>query len=304
MSFALLGSFAVCLAAFAAWWAVSGDRTSKAAVRNLQRAGSPTSDLREAMLCHSASDRVVTPTLERLSDRARALTPKGMIESLERKLLLAGSPPTWAMERVLVVKIVLGIVGLFIGAFMATKGGLLLWVAPAVVALGYFTPDLLLYSRGTERQKAISLLLPDTIDQITVSVEAGLGLEAAIARMVRSGKGPLVDELTRTMQDMRAGMSRNAAFKALIDRTTSPELRAFVTAVIQAEAYGVAVSKVLRIQSAELRIKRRQRAEEQAMKLPVKVLMPLVTCILPTMFILLLGPAAMKISGMFGHINH
>src|SRR5947207_10154482 len=156
MPVAFIGSLAVCLAGFAAWWAVSGDRTtSRAALRNLQRGGPATADLRQALLHHSASDRVVNPALDRLAERARALTPKGMVESLERKLLLAGSPPAWAMERVLVVKIVLGLVALMAGAFMATKGGLLLVLAPGVVALGYFTPDLLLYSRGVERQKAI-----------------------------------------------------------------------------------------------------------------------------------------------------
>lgn len=305
MSIAFIGSLTVCLAAFAAWWAVSGDRTaSKAAVRNLQRGGAPTTDFRQALLHHSASERVVNPALERFSARARALTPKGMVESLERKLLMAGSPPEWAMDRVLVVKIVLAVVAIVVALWMATVGGLLLVLAPVVVVLAYFTPDLLLYSKGVERQQAISLSLPDIIDQITVSVEAGLGLEAAMARVVRSARGPLVDELARTLQDMRAGMARQGAFRALIARTTSAELRAFVLAVLQAETYGVPVSQVLRVQSSELRIKRRQRAEEQAMKLPVKVLMPLVTCILPTLFIILLGPAAMKITNLFSHLKH
>lgn len=168
-----------------------------------------------------------------------------------------------------------------------------------VVILAFFVPDLLLYSRATERQKLISLELPDTLDQMTIAVEAGLGFDSAMAKTSANGTGPLAAELVRTLQDMSLGRSRKDAYLTLAERTTSQDLRRFTRAIIQADTYGIAVAGVLRIQAAEMRLKRRQRAEERAMKIPVLVVFPLTVCILPVLFIVLLTPAVLNIVKAF-----
>jgi tight adherence protein C len=165
-----------------------------------------------------------------------------------------------------------------------------------LAALGYFAPDVVLIGRAQARQQIIQRELPDVLDQITVSVEAGLGFDAALAQAGRNGKGPLAEELARTMQDVAIGVPRLKALAGLLERTDVPDLRHFVLAVKQAEQYGVPIAQVLRVQSTDLREKRRQRAEEQAMKIPVKIVFPLVFCILPALFVVILGPAGMRVA--------
>jgi tight adherence protein C len=167
------------------------------------------------------------------------------------------------------------------------------------VALAYFVPDLLLYSRGLERQEAIKLQLADTLDQMTISVEAGLGFESAMARAAKNGKGALAEEISRALQDIAVGQPRRDAYLALADRTKAPDLGRFVRAVVQADAYGVSIADVLRTQAHELRLKRRQRAEEKAMQIPVKVIFPLILFILPTLFLIVMGPAVIDIVRTF-----
>ena len=150
-----------------------------------------------------------------------------------------------------------------------------------------------------ERQQAIQLELPDTLDQMTIAVEAGLGFESAMARAGANGTGPLAEELVRTLQDIAVGQPRREAYLALADRTGVQDLRRFIRAVVQADQYGVSIADVLRTQAQEMRLKRRQRAEEKAMQIPVKVIFPLILCILPTLFIVLLGPAVMDMIAAF-----
>jgi tight adherence protein C len=255
--------------------------------------------MRHALLEHSASDRVIDPLMARLAKTARKLTPSGMLESLERRIVVAGVSRT--LDQVLAAKAGLALVGALFGVIwlIGHPGmGSVLFLG-AAAAFGGFLPDLLLYNQAQKRRAKVELSLPDTLDQITISVEAGLGVEAAMARSGRSGKGPLAEELIRTLQDVQAGRSRAEALRALSDRTQVPDLNRVVLAMIQAESYGVPISRVLHIQAAELRTKRRQRAEERAMKMPVKVLFPLVVCIFPSLFIVLLGPAAIRILHVF-----
>ncbi|MGN6742668.1 MAG: type II secretion system F family protein [Amnibacterium sp.] len=216
---------------------------------------------------------------------------------LDKLLALAGRPAGWPLSRVLLAKPALAIVAALFGLLVlsSTSNTVVLLMVLAVVVTAYFVPDLLLYSRGIERQQAIGLELPDTLDQMLIAVEAGLGFEAAMSRAGRNGKGPLAEELVRTLQDMRVGMSRRDAYKALAARTDVPDLRAFVRAVVQADVYGISVSTVLRNQAKEMRVKRRQRAEEKAMQIPVKVLFPLMLFILPVLFIAVLGPTDIAI---------
>jgi tight adherence protein C len=168
-----------------------------------------------------------------------------------------------------------------------------------LTAICYFIPDLLIKSKGQERQKAIQLELPDTLYQMLIAVEAGLGFESAMARAAANGKGPAAEELNRTLQDMQMGRPRRESYQALADRTTVPELKSFVRAVIQADIYGIGLAKVLRTQAQQLRVKRRQRAEEKAMKLPVLVLFPLLFFIFPTLFIVIMGPAVINLIAIF-----
>ena len=280
------------------WWAVAADRGSArdAVARNL--AGATVTDLRQAVLTRSASERAVRPFVETLVGRISAFTPAGIISSLERRIAVAGRPAQWPIERVLGAKVVLGVFGAVMGfmLFLGHRTPMWLALAVGVTALGYFAPDLILYGRGQERQKTLVIELPDTLDQMTIAVEAGVSFEAAMARAARSGTGPLSEELMRTLQELQIGVARGQAFRNLSDRTDVADIRHFCIAVIQAEAYGVPIADVLRVQAAEHRMKRRQRAEEQAMKIPVKVIFPLILCILPTLFIILIGPAAVRIS--------
>lgn len=233
--------------------------------------------------------------------RSRDLIPQGYFGWLERRRVLAGHPTDWEIDRILIVKLLMGV-----------AGGLLagLWIsadpAPLRVALGallvllcFFTPDLLLLSRGQERQQLMQNALADTLDQMTIAVEAGLGFEAAMAKAATNGKGPLVEEFIRTLQDMSIGRTRKAASQLLAGRTSSTDLRRFTGSVIPADTYGIAIANVLHVQAGEMRLRRRQRAEEQAMKVPVKVIFPLVFCILPVLFIVLLTPAVISIAKAF-----
>ena len=255
-------------------------------------------DERQAMLETSALQRAILPAVRSLATRGRRLTPAGWVETLEHRLQLAGSPRRWPIERVLAVKLILGIAGagsaIYLLASEITASSVLTALATALG--GYFGPDLILWGRARERQQAIQLALPDTLDQMTISMEAGLGFDAALKRSADAGSGPLPDELHRTLGELKLGVSRRKAFQNLGARTDVPELRHFVFAVQQADEYGLPIAQVLRVQAAELRIKRRQRAEERALKMPIKIIFPLVFCIFPSLFIVLLGPAVIRIS--------
>jgi tight adherence protein C len=248
----------------------------------------------------------VGPVAERsgpglLARLAGGLTPGGTVARLNRLAGTAGRPADWPVSKLIAAKLVLGMVASGLGVLVVSGGPSALTVGMAVVVtvVAYFLPELLLYSRGQERQEAIQLELPDTLDQMTIAVEAGLGFEAAMARAGANGKGPLAEELVRTLQDIAVGQPRREAYLALADRTGVQDLRRFIRAVVQADQYGVSIADVLRTQAQEMRLKRRQRAEEKAMQIPVKVIFPLILCILPTLFIVLLGPAVMDIIATF-----
>ena len=238
-----------------------------------------------------------------LAGLARGLTPSGTVARLDRLAATAGRPAAWPVPKLVAAKLVLGVIAGLLGAmFVAGRPGTVtVLIAVVVTLVAYYVPELLLKSRGQERQQAIALELADTLDQMTIAVEAGLGFESAMARAGRNGKGPLAEELVRTLQDIAVGQPRRDAYLALADRTGVTDLRRFIRAVVQADAYGVSIADVLRTQAQEMRLKRRQRAEEKAMQIPVKVIFPLILCILPTLFIVLLGPAVIDIIGVFSH---
>ena len=266
------------------WSLLSADRSSQRAIRTMLAAGAATD---------GPAEQTQGKLLERFGYR---LTPTGYVRKLDKLLSLAGRPASLPLGRVLAAKPLLGLLGAALGFYISSSAPtpIIKLVGVFVVILGYFIPDLLLYSKGQERQKIMQLELANTLDQMLISVEAGLGFEGAMARAGENGKGPLAEELVRTLQDMQVGRSRRESYLALSERTNIPELRSFVQAVVQADTYGIAISRVLRIQAKVMRVKRRQRAEEKAMKLPVTILFPLLFFIFPVLFIAILGPAVIN----------
>ena len=166
---------------------------------------------------------------------------------------------------------------------------------------GFFLPDLLLYNMGIKRQVMIQRDLPDAMDMLTICVESGLGFDAALARVARNSSGPVAAEFTRALQEIQIGKSRSQALRSLAERTTVPELRAFTSAVVQAGELGIPIADVLREQAKEMRMRRRQRAEEKAQQVPVKILFPLIGCLFPALFIIVIGPGAISIMHSLFH---
>jgi len=270
------------------WLAFTGDR---AGLRNIQ-----TNLGRRPETAGS-----VVSAAGQLAALSRRVTPKGYAAWLDKQLAGAGRPKDWPLGRVIMVKPLLALTGAVLGTILVagspTITNVLLMVG--VTALAYFVPDILIRNNAQKRREQIKLELPDTLDQMLISVQAGLGFETAMASAGQNGKGPLADELIRTLQDIQVGRSRKEAYLAMAQRVDVPDLRSFVRAVVQADNYGIAIAGVLHAQAKDMRVKRRQRAEEHAMKMPVKMLFPLIFFILPTLFIVVLGPTAMSIMDLF-----
>lgn len=228
---------------------------------------------------------------------SRKLTPGSYEAKLDRWLALAGRPASMPLEKLIVAKPLLALFGALAGILLISNSPTSTNIALGifVTVFFYFVPDLLVYNKGIKRQEAMELELPNTLDQMLISVEAGLGFESAMARAAANGGGPLAQELLRTLQDIQVGRPRQEAYESMAARSSVQDLRSFVRAVVQADKYGIGIAKVLRAQAKDARVKRRQRAEEKAMKLPVKVLFPLIFFIFPVLFIVLLGPAAINI---------
>ncbi len=296
----LIGLVLVPVAGAVAFVSLRGNNPAVTTDDLVGAAGRPT-DLRDAVLQQSTLERAIKPAVERLVALVRKLTPMGWSDTIQQRLMLAdskGKPEVIIMQKIIycVLFFLLFNVWKNIGIGPSALRKLLFVGKPA---LGFFLPDIMLKNKASKRQKLIQGALPDFLDQITVGVEAGLGFDSAMSRTAKSNEGPLAQEFMRTLQHVSAGLSRAEAMRGLANRNKVAELRQFVGAILQAEQYGVPMAQVLRVQAAEQRRKRRQRAEEKAMKLPVKVLFPLVLCILPTLFIVLIGPAGISIANSF-----
>jgi tight adherence protein C len=257
-------------------------------------------NLREQHLSESFGRRILVPVVAGAARIARRVTPIDARDRVGRKLLLAGNPSGWDAERVLAFKIIGVIGGLILGFFVTTLiGGVSPFIRIVVVGLlafvGFVVPDSLLNRRVEERQREILRTLSDTLDLLTISVEAGLSLNAAIAQVVQNVPGVLSAEFARMLQEIQLGVPRADAFRNLAERTDVEELNAFALAMIQADVFGVSIASVLRTQAQQLRIKRRQRAEAKAQQTPVKIVFPLILCILPALFIVIVGPGAIQI---------
>ena len=254
------------------------------------------SDVRQLVLGRSAWERLGRPFTRSLGGGLIRFTPKGWAEKANRNLILAGWSRRVSAEQIVLVKVAIA-GGLFLfgwfGPVSQLEVGLLITIG--MTAIGFVLPDVYLNRRAEQRQYQIQIELPDVLDQITMSVDAGLGFEASMARAAQVGEGPLASELSRTVQEMQLGVPRADALRNLADRTDVADLKSFVVTIVQSEEYGLPITKVLAVQADELRDKRRQRAEERALRIPVLLIFPLAVCIFPTIFIILLGPALIRI---------
>jgi tight adherence protein C len=255
-------------------------------------------NLRDEELRGSAVDRIFVPLGSWVGTLLRRLTPFDSTKRLQQLLLYAGSPAGWDAERIAALKIVGGIGGLLValalGLVLPIAGIWKIIFVGVLAFIGYLLPGAYVGNMAKARQKAIQRQLPDVIDLLTISVEAGLGFDAALSQVVKNVPGPLAEEIGRQLQEMQIGVSRSDAFRHLGDRTNVQELNAFVLSMIQADLFGVSISNVLRAQSKELRVKRRQRAEEIAQKIPVKIIFPVIFCILPSLFVVVMGPGIIR----------
>ncbi|HET9261071.1 MAG TPA: type II secretion system F family protein [Acidimicrobiia bacterium] len=299
---AVVAVFALVL--FVVIWAGMGvSRAREDMAERLEVYGRPTTGgLREDELTKPLAQRTVGPVVIRMGNFLKRFTPTGYLEKKQHKLMLAGYPGNLDAPAFVVVKLLTSIVGLVAGWFLIDFGSstmqrLILFVLP--IALGFFGPDAWLQRKVDDRRQAMLRALPDILDLLVISVEAGLGFDSALARVVATVPGPLSEEFFRMLQETRVGVSRRDAMRHLMDRTDLDELRSFLLAMIQAEAFGVTIARVLRVQADEMRVKRRQRAQEKAFAAPVKLVFPLVFCIFPALFIVLLGPAAIQIADAF-----
>lgn len=233
--------------------------------------------------------------------------PWGLRDRLRRQLASSGTPLGLDVERTVLSKLLAGLAGAVCGIGVVLFGvvpagsGLLLAVAMALAA--FMVPDLWLAYVGSKRRKQIRCSLPDMLDMITISVEAGLGFDAALAKMIKNSRGPLAQEFSMMLSEVQAGLSRRDALKNMSARADVPELTSFVLSIMQAEVFGVSVKDILRTQSRELRVRRKQRAEELAQKAPVKLVFPVVLCILPATLLVIAGPAIIAISRTFEYLG-
>jgi tight adherence protein C len=244
-------------------------------------------------------ERILAPLYGRFTKIGRRITGADAAERIRHKLDLAGNPPGWTVDRVSAGKIVGAVAGLGLSSLFCLILGFgatfMIVLVAAGTVLGFFGPNLYLSRQADDRTKKMQKELPDAIDLLTTSVESGLGFDAALMQVAQNTTGALAGEFSRCLREMQLGVGRSDALRALGDRSSMPDLRSFVSAMVQADAFGIPVGQVLRVQSSEIRTKRRQWAEEMAMKVPVKIVVPLIFCILPTLFIAVLGPAAISI---------
>jgi tight adherence protein C len=260
----------------------------------------------QAELDRSFEERVLVPARAKMLGLGRRLTPQGQLDKIGRRLETAGSPEGWDVNRVISVKVLAAAVGFLVGlALPVIMGGSALVVIGVTIfftVVGFYGPDLTIYQIGYNRREQIRKDLPDALDLLTITVEAGLAFDAAVTQVARNTTGPLADEFFRVLQEIQLGRSRSQALEQMGERINVDELNIFVSAVVQADALGIPIAHVLRVQAKEMRIKRSQRAEEAAMKVPVKILFPLIFCILPSLFVIVIGPAAVTIyHSFFGH---
>lgn len=249
----------------------------------------------------AARDRLLVPILEQTKGLARALSPGGVDDRYTKLLDQAGNPAGWTVERILGAKGAALLLGLVLGAFYAKfQLPTALFYALIGGAALFFLPDLLVKNLAQRRQEQTSKSLADALDMLSVCVEAGQGFDAALLQVARNVDGPISGEFARVLSEIQIGKSRGEAFSAMGDRVTLPEVKNFITALVQADRLGLPIAGVLREQTVNMRLVRRQKAEEKAQKVTIKILFPLMFCILPALFIVIIGPGGIRMMSAFG----
>ena len=267
--------------------------TVRASLRQLE--GYEVDNVREQELLKPMRERTVAPVVDTLSGLGNRFTPEGYKEKTRLRFMAAGYRDQDTVDRFFALRVVLialvPVVWWFIYGFAGMSGMTGLASALLMRVVFVLGPDAMINRRVEERQNAIRRALPDVLDLLVISVEAGLGFEQALDRTVAAVPGPLTEEFARMLGEVRAGSSRANAMRAMERRCDVPELRSFVLAILQADTFGVSIGRVLRAQADEMRIKRRQLAQERAQKAPVKMLIPMVFCVFPALFVVVIGPA-------------
>jgi tight adherence protein C len=300
---ALVG--AVLLGGFLTMGVVAERSDARESLRRLE--GYQIQDVRDQEMLAPISERVVNPAVEAFAALAQRFTPQGYRDRVARKLVLGGNAQTVSVDQILVWKLVglmsglvylpLVLLGLGLTGLIALVFVVVLWGA------SFMLPDVYLARAIDARRHAIAVQLPDILDLLVISVEAGLGFEQALERTTSAVPGPLSDEFRRMLRETNFGSSRADALRSMGERCDVPELRTFVVAMLQADTFGVSIVRILRSQADEMRVRRKLRAQAKAQKLPVKMLFPLVFCIFPSIFVVILGPAMIQLTHTLGHIN-
>ena len=246
----------------------------------------------------SLFERMIIPFFTRIASLVKRISPVGVVESTKHRLELTGSLEAVGVDVYLAVKFLFPVGFLFLLILLSiflTMPLILKIILIVLIPLSYFFPDIYLRRRIVRRQKEIRKSLPDALDMLTISVEAGMGFDIALAKVAKNIKGALGEEFNRMLQEMQIGFSRKDAFRNLGKRTDVPDLSSFIVAMIQADIFGISIGKVLRVQASEMRTRRRQQAEEKGIKAPVKLVFPLILCLFPSLMTVILGPAAIRI---------
>jgi tight adherence protein C len=281
---------------FAADAATAPARQQELAVRRASHYGA--ARLRGAELPRlKFRERVAAPAVHKLATLALRVNPKASLEATAQKLLAAGLSSRVSATQFMAVKGGSALAGLFFMILLgaATKPTVAFLLAPIAAVLGYLAPDFFLGARIRQRREAVRVQLPDALDLLAVSVEAGLGFDGAVTKLTEHMEGPLIEEFALTLGEIRIGESRHDALKKLTERVPTPEVASFVRSLIQADQLGISLGRILRVQGADSRLRRQAAAEEKAMKAPIKMLFPTVLFIFPAMFIVILGPAMINL---------
>jgi tight adherence protein C len=270
--------------------------TIRGSLRQLQ--GYEIDNQRDRDLAEPVRDRVLLPLVHNLVNLGKVFTPADYVAKVRHRMTVAGKPTQEQLDRFLAVRvttIALIPVWFYVSFFVISLSSTMSLAVFALLSMASILgPDAILNRRMAERQMAIRTKLPDILDLLTISVEAGLGFEQALDRTVGAVPGPLSDEFARMLGEVRAGARRADAMRALDERTDVAEVRSFVLAILQADTFGVSIGRVLRSQADEMRVRRRQLAQEQAQKAPVKMLIPMVFCVFPALFVVVIGPAVLS----------
>jgi tight adherence protein C len=258
---------------------------------------------RDDVLQQDFSQRAVAPVMQGLGRFATRFTPTGWVGKSQHKIVLAGwgermDGNTWAAIRI--ISLIVGVVLAFLLVPLVDDALLRVAVAFLTILIGFYGPEASLNRAIDDRRKEMERQLPDIIDLLVISVEAGLGFEAAMGRVVQNVPGELSKEFQRTLQETRVGVSRHEALRNMAERTDVDDLDSFILSLIQADQFGVSIARMLRVQADEMRVRRRQRIQEKAFAAPVKMIFPMLVCIFPSIFIVILGPAVISIADTFG----